>query len=65
MSEKITQAALVAMMALMAWNFNTVNQLQIEVEGMMYKHANAEDINELKLAVRRLQWIIQDDAMEK
>lgn len=65
MTEKITQVALVATMALMAWNFNTVNQLQIEVEGMMYRYANAEDINELKLTVRRLQWMLQDDAMEK
>lgn len=64
MTEKITQIGLVAMMALMAWNFNTLNKLQIEVEGMMYKHANAEDINELKLTVRRLQWMLQDDAME-
>lgn len=65
MTEKITQIALAAVMALMAWNFNAVQQLQIEVEAMMYKHANLEDINELKLTVKRLQWMLQDEAMIK
>ena len=53
------------MMALMAWNFNTLNNLQLEVEAMMYRHGTAEELNELKLTVRRLQWMLQDDAMQK
>lgn len=65
MTDKILGAGLAVMMALMAWNFNTLNNLQLEVEAMMYKHGTTEDINELKLQVQRLQWILHDDAMEK
>ena len=65
MTDKILGAGLAIMMALMAWNFNTLNNLQLEVEAMMYKHGTTEEMNELKLTVRRLQWMLQDDAMEK
>lgn len=59
------QAVIGILVALMAWNFNTVNGLQLTVERMMYQYANQTDINELKATVRRLQWILQDEAMEK
>ena len=65
MTDKILGAGLAVMMALMAWNFNTLNNLQLEVEAMMYRHGTAEELNELKLTVRRLQWMLQDDAMQK
>ena len=65
MEQKLMQAVIGILVALMAWNFNTVNGLQLSVERMMYQHANQDDINELKATVRRLQWILQDEAMEK
>lgn len=52
-------------MALMAWNFNTLNGLQLEVEAMMYKQAKAKDYQELKSKVERMEWMLQMDAMEK
>lgn len=65
MNDKIMQGAMAVVFALMAWNFNTLNKLQLDVEAMMYTHGTTEELNELKLAVRRLQWMLQDDAMEK
>lgn len=65
MEQKLMQAVIGILVALMAWNFNTVNSLQLSVERMMYQHANQEDIQELKQTVQRLQWILQDDGMKK
>ena len=65
MEQKLMQAVIGILVALMAWNFNTVNGLQLAVERMMYQHANQDDIQELKSTVQRLQWMLQDDAMEK
>ena len=52
-------------MALMAWNFNTLNGLQLDVEAMMYRHAETKDYQELKSKVERIEWILQMDALEK
>jgi len=65
MEQKLMQAVIGILVALMAWNFNTVNGLQLNVEAMMYKHANQEDIRELREAVQRIQWILHDDAVQK
>lgn len=65
MEQKLMQAVIGILVALMAWNFNTVNGLQLAVERMMYQHASDSDIRELRDTVQRLQWILQDDAMEK
>ena len=65
MEQKLMQAVIGILVALMAWNFNTVNGLQLSVERMMYQHASDADIRELRDTVQRLQWILQDDAMEK
>lgn len=65
MEQKLMQAVIGILVALMAWNFNTVNGLQLSVERMMYQHASDSDIQELRATVQRLQWMLQDDAMEK
>jgi hypothetical protein len=65
MEQKLMQAVIGILVALMAWNFNTVNSLQLAVERMMYQHANQDDIQELKETVQRLQWMLQDDALTK
>lgn len=63
--QKLMQAVIGILMALMAWNFKTVHSLTLAVERMQYQHANQNDINELKQTVQRLQWMLQDDALEK
>lgn len=65
MEQRLTQAAVAIIMALMAWNFKTLNDTQLVVEGMMYKHAKETDITQLKLDVEKLKWLLQADAMEK
>jgi hypothetical protein len=65
MEQKLIQAVLGILIALMAWNFKTVNDMQLRMETVMYKYANLEDINEMKLAIKEIQWRLTMDAMEK
>ena len=65
MEKQIISGLMAVLIGLAAWNMKTVNDLQLEVRGMMIGHASQEEIQELKLAVQRLQWLLEDDAMEK
>ena len=65
MEQKLIQAVLGILIALMAWNFKTVNDMQLGMETVMYKYANLEDINEMKLSIKEIQWRLTMDAMEK
>jgi len=65
MEQKLMQAVIGILVALMAWNFNTVQGLTVAVEGMMYKHASETDIQALKLEVERMKWILQEDSAKK
>ena len=65
MEQKVMQAVLGILVALMAWNFKTLNEMQLSMETVMYKYANLEDINELKLKVRELEWKLGNDALQK
>ena len=65
MEKQIVGSLLAILMALAAWNMKTVNDLQLEMREVMVGHVTKDDIEELKATVRRLQWMLQDDAMEK
>ena len=65
MEQKLIQAVLGILIALMAWNFKTVNDMQLRMETVMYKYANLEDINEMKLSIKEIEWRLTMDAMEK
>ena len=65
MEKQIIGGLMAVLLGLAAWNMKTVNDLQLEVKGMMVGHVSKDDIDELKLEVRRLQWLLQEDAMEK
>lgn len=64
MEKQIVGGLMAVLMALAAWNMKTVNDLQLEMREVMVGHATAKDIEELRSEVRRLQWILQDEAME-
>lgn len=64
MEKQIIGGLMAVLLGLAAWNMKTVNDLQLEVKGMMIGHVQKDDIEELTLEVRRLQWLLQDDAME-
>ena len=64
MEKQIIGGLMAILMALAAWNMKTVNDLQLEMKGVMVGHATSDDINELKSEVARLKWILQDYAAE-
>lgn len=65
MEKQVIGGLMAILIGLAAWNMKTVNDLQLEVKGMMVGHATTVDIQELKSTVQRLQWIIEQDAMTK
>ena len=65
MEQKVIQAVLGILVALMAWNFKTVNEMQLQMETVMYKYANQADIAEMRLSIKELEWRLQDDASQK
>lgn len=65
MEQKVIQAVLGILVALMAWNFKTVNEMQLQMETVMYKYANQADIAEMRLSIKELEWRLQADSMEK
>lgn len=65
MEQKVIQAVLGILVALMAWNFKTVNDMQLQMETVMYKYANQADIAEMRLSIKELEWRLQSDAAAK
>jgi hypothetical protein len=65
MEQKVIQAVLGILVALMAWNFKTLNDMQLKMETVMYKYANQADIAEMRLSIKELEWRLQADASEK
>jgi hypothetical protein len=62
MEQKIIQTVLGILVALMAWNFKTLNEMQLKMETVMYKYANQADIAEMRLSIKELEWRLQADA---
>ena len=65
MEQKVIQAVLGILVALMAWNFKTLNDMQLKMETVMYKYANQADIAEMRLSIKELEWRLQADSAEK
>ena len=65
MEQKLMQAVIGVLIALMAWNFKTVNDMQLSMETVMYKYANQADINDIKLSIKELEWRLGVDALTK
>lgn len=65
MEQKIIQGILGLLLALIAWNFKTLNDMQLQMETVMYKYANQADINEMKLSIKELEWRLEADARVK
>ena len=65
MDQKLRQAVVGILIALMAWNFKTLNDMQLSMETVMYKYANQADINDIKLSIKELEWRLGVDALTK
>lgn len=65
MEQKIIQAVLGILVAMMMWNFKTLNDLQLQMVSVQNLHASMADINELTIKVKELEWRLINDALEK
>jgi len=65
MERQIIAGLMAILVGLAAWNMKTVNDLQLEVKGMMVSHVSLQELQELKSAVQRLQWLLESDAATK
>ena len=62
MNEKLVQVVLAILVGLMGWNFKTLNEIQLQMETVMYKYADLKEINEVKIRLRELEWRLNADA---
>jgi len=65
MERQVIAGLMAILVGLAAWNMKTVNDLQLEVKGMMVSHVSLQELQELKSAVQRLQWLLESDAATK
>jgi hypothetical protein len=63
--QKVIQGVLALLLALITWNFKTLNDMQLKMETVMYKYANQADINEMKLSIKEIEWRLKADAAQK
>jgi hypothetical protein len=63
--QKILQGVIGLLFALVAWNFKTLNDIQLQMETVMYKYANQADIAEMRLSIKELEWRLAADASTK
>jgi hypothetical protein len=62
MEQKLIQVVLGILAALMAWNFKTVNELQLQVRGIETGHVSNSTVHELQRQVDRLEILLGNDA---
>ena len=62
MNDKLIQVVLAILVGLMGWNFKTLNEIQLQMETVMYKYADLKEINEVKIRLRELEWRLNADA---
>lgn len=65
MEQKLLQAVVGILVALMAWNFKTVNDLQLQMAQVKTGHVTSETVHQLQRQVDRLEILLQSDASEK
>ena len=65
MEQKLLQAVVGILVALMAWNFKTVNDLQLQMTQVKTGHVTSETVHQLQRQVDRLEILLQSDAAEK
>ena len=65
MEQKLLQAVVGILVALMAWNFKTVNDLQLQMAQVQTGHVTSETVHTLQRQVDRLEILLQRDANQK
>lgn len=65
MEKQIITGLMALIIALAGWNLKTTYDLSLAVNGMKVSHADKEAIQDMKMAIQRLEIILLDDALEK
>ena len=65
MEKQILSGLIVILLALSGWTMHTVVNLQLEVRSLQSTNVAQSDINDIKLAIQRLQILLQEDALLK
>ena len=65
MEQKLIQAVLGILVALMAWNFKTLNDLQKQMVMVQTGHVSSDTVHQLQRQVDRLEIILESQAAEK
>ena len=65
MEQKIIQAVLGILVAMMMWNFKTLNDLQLQMVTVKNLHASMADINELNIRIKEIEWRLINDSLQK
>ena len=65
MEKQIITGLMAIMIGLAGWNLKTTHDLSITVSNMQVSHADKDAIQDMKMAIQRLEIILMDDASEK
>jgi len=65
MEKQIITGLMAIIVALAGWNLKTTYDLSISVSNMQISHADKDAIQDMKMAIQRLEIILLNDASEK
>jgi hypothetical protein len=65
MERQVITGLMAIIIALAGWNLKTTYDLSLAVNGMKISHADKDAIQEMKMAIQRLEIILLNDASEK
>ena len=65
MEKQLVAGLMAIMVALAGWNLKTTYDLSIAVSNMQISHADKNAIQEMKLAIQRLELLLLSDASIK
>jgi len=65
MEKQILTGLMALIIALAGWNLKTTHDLSIAVSNMQVSHADKQAIQEMKLAIQRLELLLLQDASTK
>ena len=65
MEKQIITGLMALIIALAGWNLKTTYDLSLAVNGMQVSHADTDAIQDMRMAIQRLELILLSDASEK
>ena len=65
MERQLVAGLMAIMVALAGWNLKTTHDLSIAVSNMQISHADKNAIQDMKLAIQRLELLLLNDASIK